>query len=158
MSRRRETFTKCSLYNEKYVIIEINLFILMRNPNVVTANVSHHWFSTSPPDRLNLLIDSRPYLLVGMDTKFMLYKIDKPVRQTQRTVVSLAKMMKAVKCETQTNKSSCGSERLFRCAKLNSMQRSYRSRPTVTHKWWNMVKERAKGYDLVYEFVLYTRV
>lgn len=142
----------------KYTIIKTNLCILIRNPNVVTANVSRHWFSTLPPDRLNMLIDSRSYLLVGMDTKFMLYKIDKPVRQTQRTVASLAKMMKAVKCETQTNKSSCSSEQLFRCAKLNSMQRSYRSRPTVTDKWWNVVKERAKGYYLIYKYMLYVRV
>lgn len=125
---------------------------------MVTAKVSHHRFSILPPDQLNMLIDSRSYLLVGMDTKFMLYRIDRPVRQTQRTVVSLTKMMKAVKCVTQTNKSSCSSEQLFRCAKLNSMQRSYRSRPTATDKCWNMVKERAKGYYLIYKFRLYVRV
>ncbi len=39
-----------------------------------------HWLQTD----LLMLIDSWPYLRLGMDTKFMFHKIDKPVRQTQK--------------------------------------------------------------------------
>lgn len=72
--------------------------------------------------------------------------------------MTLAKMMKAVKSQTQTNKSSCSSELLFCCTKLTPCK------DVIDQGQWVQTSDEIRSEKeqkvtcLIYKFMLFMRV